>query len=411
LRAGGLRLAVGVLLEATAKRRVVPLHRAKGARLPALLCFAALLFPLASPARALTVFAEGRVAAAQADPAVAQRSALALALARAVEAALERHVASVELRSRAADVRGTFLARPSPYIQRYSITSEGIEADELVVRVEAEVAAERVLAELRAKGFRVHQLGARPRLLVAPVGGPGATAVAEGLRRVLDVQGYVVRALPETPSDEAAGEAQAASWARNLGCHVALVVTAGTEDELRSAPPATPRDAPGLEAVGPARSGIRAQGWLVDSRREVVLGRGEAAARAEAPDAVAATARAARRAGERLGALLLNQLEQSGWNVGDERQVFDLAVEGLPGAALVEAIGRALPAVTEVRSAALKEVGYRSAVWRVDAVDAGLGPEALLGALRLPRGWLAWLATSDQPDGSARTVRAQWRER
>lgn len=339
---------------------------------------------------------------------MAQRSALAVALARAVEAALERHVASAELRARAADVRGTFLARPSPYIQRYSITSEGIEADELVVRVEAEVAAERVLAELRAKGFRVHQLGARPRLLVAPVGGPGATAVAEGLRRVLDVQGYVVRALPETPSAEAAGEAQAASWARNLGCHVALVVTAGTEDELRSAPP---RDAPGLEAVGPARSEIRAQGWLVDSRREALLGRSEAAARAEAPDAVAATARAARRAGERLGALLLNQLEQSGWNLGDERQVLDLAVEGIPGAALVEAIGRALPAVTEVRSVALKEVGYRSAVWRVEAVDGGLGPEALLGALRLPRGRLAWLATADHPDGSVRTVRAEWRER
>ncbi|MEW6489408.1 MAG: hypothetical protein AB1578_16015 [Thermodesulfobacteriota bacterium] len=377
-----------------------------------LLCLAVLLLPFAPPALALTVFAEGRVAAAQADPAVAQRSALAVALARAVEAVLERHVSPAELRTRANDVRGTFLARPSPYIQRYSISSEGTERGDFVVRVEAEVAAERVLTELRAKGFRVHQLTARPRLLVAPLGGPGATAIAVGLRRVLEAQGYVVRALPEAPSEEAAGEAQAARWARDLGCHVALLVTAaGPEDEPRRLPPEDAEGGPGTERDGPARSGIRAQGWIVDSRREGLLGQSEATAWGEGPDAVAATAQAARRAGERLGAVLLDQLEQSGWNLGDDRQVLDLVVEGLPGAALVEAIGRALPAVTEVRAASLKEVGYRSAVWRVDALDAGLGPEALLGALRLPRGRLAWLATSDLSDGSVRTVRAEWRER
>lgn len=379
---------------------------------PAILCLAVLLFSFSTPALALTVFAEGRVAAAQGDPAVAQRAALALALARAVEAVLERHVAAVELRARAADVRGTFLARPSPYIQRYAIASEGTEGGDFVVNVEAEVAADRVLTELRARGFQVHQLAARPRLVVAPLGGPASTAVALGLRRVLDAQGYVVRALPEAPSDEAAGEAQAAGWARDLGGHVALVVTAaGLEDEPAALPPAGAPEGPGLPAEGPVRSGIRARGWLVDARRETLLGRSEAEAWAEAPDGVAATARAAQRAGERLGALLLNELEQSGWNLGDHLQVLHLEVEGLLGAAILEAIGRALPAVAEVRSAALKEVGYRSAVWRVEALDAGLGPEALLGALRLPRGRLAWLAGSDLPDGSVRTVRAEWRER
>lgn len=371
----------------------------------ALLSPAFLVPPPAASASTLTVFVEGRASAAAVDPATAQHSALTVALTRAVQAVLERHVAAPELRSRAAEMRREFLDRPLPYIQRYAVSHEGFDGEDLVVDLEAEVARDSVLARLRAMGVPVHVLSARPRILVAALGGPGATAAAQGLRRVLDAQGYTTRSFPGSPSGGTADAADAARWARDLGCHLTFVVLSGSGEAESASGGGTPAD-----AEARYRASASAQGWIVESRREDLLARGKAAGRAEAGDPVAAAARAAGRAGERLASGLLDQLEQSGWGLGERVELVDLVVEGIPGASVLEAIGRALPSVTEVRSASLREVGRGVAVWRLEALDAGLGPEALVGALRLPRGRLGWLETAPGTEGQPGLLRAAWVE-
>ncbi|MFU8857124.1 MAG: hypothetical protein ACNA8S_08970 [Deferrisomatales bacterium] len=320
---------------------------------------------------------------------MAQRAALAAALSRAVGSVLERHVSPQDLRSRAPELRSTFLARPLPYIQRYSIVLEDVEGDELVMSVEAEIDRDSVLARLRALGVLVHVLPARPRVAVVPLGGSAAEGGARALRRVLEAQGYVTRSLPADFS-QAPDQSAAARWARDLGCHVAFVL---------------------FPQAGGREASVALEGWIVEARRGDLLARGEAAAGAEAEDPVEAAARAARRAGERLAASLLARLEQSGWSLGEEVERFDLAVEGLRAPSLVEAIGRSLPLVAEVREATLREVRYGSAVWRLEARDAGLGPEALLGALRLPQGRLVWRETLPGDEGGVGVVRAEWVER
>jgi len=370
-----------------------------------------LLAPLLTArAWALPVVADGRVPVDGGNPAVAQRAALAVALARAVELVLERHVPASELQTRAREVKAAFLARPSPYIQRYSISSEGPEGDGFTVSLEAEVAQEKLLGELRAMGFSVHLLAARPRILVAALGGGEATAVAQGLRRILDAQGYVARTFPGAAA-ETVDEAAAAGWARDLGCHVAFAVFAAPEEEAPAPEGGAAGPAP-VEAPPPrVRAADRARGWVVDARRATLLGQAEVVAVGEGADPVAASGRAATRAGERLASALLAQLEQSGWELGATEEVIELAVRGLTGPAVLELIQKALPSVTEVRSAELAEVGHRSAVWRLTVRDGGLGPGALVVALRLGRGRLSWVETIPAAPGHPLVVHAEWLER
>jgi len=337
---------------------------------------------------------------------VAQRSAVALALADAVRTALERHVPASALRERAREVRSTFLARPSPYVQRYAITSEGLEGDEFVVTLEADVAEAKVLTQLRAMGLPVHELPARPRVLVAALAGEGSTAAAQAVRRTLEAQGFWVRTFPGDPAAQV-DEGAAAAWGRDLGCHVTFAVAAERVGE---------GEGPGQEATlgevaaGPpgVRAAVLARGWAVDTHTGRLLGQAEVQAPAWSGDAVAAAAVAAGRAGGRLGNGLLAALEQSGWAPGAESRSLDLEVRGIPGPAEVEALQRALPALTEVRAVELRSLGFRTAVWRIVAADTGLGWDAVVSSVHLPRGRLAWLGSELPADGGPEVVRAEW---
>jgi hypothetical protein len=358
---------------------------------------------------------EVRVPDPEGNLAVARRRALGLALSRAVETVVARHVPAAEVAERRRDLRSIFFSQPSPFVQRYGITSEGYSGEDLVLSLDADVSQQKILGELRARGFTARVLPARPRVLVAALGGPEAAEAAREVRRRLEAEGTPARVLPE---GERFGvdEAQLAAWALELGCHVAFGVTVVPPPE-ESEPAEAPAPAePAGDIWGPApapRVAERAlaQGWVVDARTRAVLGRAEAAAEGEGIDAEAARGRAYSRVGEHLAYALLAELEQSGWVPGEVARTVDLEVEGLPGPDAVEAIQRALPLVADVRRAELREIGHRSATWRVDALSTGVGWDALLDAVRLPRGRLM-LAGGDWvgAEGVPERVRALWVE-
>lgn len=100
---------------------------------------------------------------------------MASALGRAVEAAVERHVPASQLTSRAADLRAGVYARPGDWVRRYAIVAEVAEPGAVRLTVEADVDRDRLLQELRAKGFAVVRLATAPRVLVVAEGsGPAA---------------------------------------------------------------------------------------------------------------------------------------------------------------------------------------------------------------------------------------------
>jgi hypothetical protein len=330
--------------------------------------------------------------------AVAQRSAVALALADAVRTVVERHASASAVAARARDVRNTFFAGPASYVQRYAITSEGLEGQEFVVTLEADVDEAKVLADLRTLGIPVRQLAARPRVLVAALGGEASAAVVRAVRRTLEAQGFVTRDLPGAPP-ESADAGVAAAWGRTQGCHVTFAVSAERVGAGEGS------DVP---ASTGARAEVLARGWAVETRAGRLLGQAEGQASAWAGEPAAAAAVAAGRAGIRLGNGLVAALEQSDWGPGEETRSVDLEVQGIPGPAEVEALQRALPTLTEVRGAALRSVGFRRAVWRIAAADTGLGWEAVVSALRLPKGRIAWLGSELAGDGAPEVVRAEW---
>jgi len=338
--------------------------------------------------------------------AVAQRTAVALALADAVRMAVERHAPASALEARSRDVHKTFLTRPSPYVRRYGITSEGLEGSDFVVTLAADVAEEKVLADLRAMGLPVMQLAARPRVLVVALGGDDSTVAVQAVRRTLDAQGFVVRAYPGEPPAQV-DEGVVAAWGRDLGCHVAFAVTAGPVSGEEQGEGQGPGEGDGVLNEG-VKAAVRATGWAVDTHTGVLLGQAEGRALGWGEDAVAAAAVAARRAGGRLGNGLVAALEQSHWTPGDQVRSVMLEVVHIPGPAEVEALQRALPELTEVRSVALRAVGYHTATWLIAAVDSGQSWEAVVASVRLPRGRLAWVGGGLPAPGDPEVVKTEW---
>jgi hypothetical protein len=351
---------------------------------------------------------EGEAPVEFGDLAAARQEALARALAEAVAIALRRHVPSVAREERRDLLSATFLRRPTAFLLRYSVLFE--EADNTVVRVriEAEVAWEKLLAELRSREVPVSVLDARPRLLLVGLGDGESLLAVEAVSRVLEGQGFRTRTLPGDAESQADATV-AAAWARDLGCHLAVGITtgrveSGAEEQGRgsAAPPGEGTD---------SRVITVAAGWIVDARSATEIGRVEARGwgRAETPEQ--ALAQASTRAGRSLGHLLLAAIEQSGWRPGEIVREVDLRVEGIPDPLLLEEIQQEVRSAPEVVRADLRDVGPRTATWRVAAYDSGLAWDAVVGAFRLPRGRLERTGQSLPLDGDLPTIRAVWSER
>ena len=369
-------------------------------------------FGTAGTAPALTVAAEGRVRVVDGEWVRSRQAALGAALRRAVQVVLERHVPAEELRRRAREVDAAFLSRASNHVVRWAISSETQVSGSLRISTEVDVDREKLLEQVRDLGFTVLQLVTAPRILVLPAGAAEVTSAGRALRGVLESEGFRTRVFPVDPGI-AGNEASVSEWARGLGCHVVFVVRVG---EMAASPPDLPQDEGlGLGWLGPddrVRVGVTGRGWVVDARGERTLGRTEAVAEGEGSGPVDAAAAAATRAGRELAYPMLALLEQSGWTPGVEARALAVQVEGLVEPALVEELGAELAVVTEVRRVELRELGYRSAVWRVEAVDSGLAWDTILASIRLRRGRLAWrgggLALGD---GTPEVVRMEWVDR
>ena len=150
---------------------------------------------------------------------------------------------------------------------------------------------------------------------------------------------------------------------------------------------------------------------MIDARAQTTVGTAQTLAEVIGDGVVEAAAAASSKAGRDLAYPLLAVLEQSGWAPGAELRALRIQVDGLVEPALVEEIGAELAAVAEVEKAGLWEVGYRSAIWQVEAVDSGLRWDTILGSIRLQRGRLVWRggglsASADRP----RVVQAAWVE-
>ncbi len=371
------------------------------------------------PLRALAtpIVAEGEVQVVDGDLPRAREAAVTAALARAVGIVVARHVPGAGLDAPHPELEKQFLSNPLANVLRYAVVDEDVDRGRVRVTVEAEVDRQGLLARVREAGYAVVRLGARPRVLVYG----SARQVPEGieaLRAVLDAEGFTTRGLAgevEGPGDAA----ELAAAARDSGCHVAVAVNVRSREPQRvPSGPAAPGESTELAgsaawaAPTPSRVfevSVDVEGWLVEGRNAEVLGQAVASATEVGAEPVVLTARAAARAGREVAYRLLAQLEQSGWSPGDRVEAFDLRLSGLDAPPLVETIQGGLAGVTEVREVSLRELGYRSAVWRIVVADAGLGWEALLEAVRAPGGHLA-LERVLEADGPpwVTTVQAVW---
>ena len=254
-----------------------------------------------------------------------------------------------------------------------------------------------------------YNLAVAPRVLVVSFGTTEGIAAADSLREVLEGEGFRVRALPAEPA-RAGDEPTLSEWARSLGCHVAVSVTAGaTQDNPGAASTSAPAQPP---YEGGARVRAFARGWVVDSLRAQNLGRAQAEADLRGPDPIEARARAAARAGRELGYSLLAPLEQSGWVPPGSVRTVAFQVIGLPHAGLVEQIEIELAALAEARRVTLWEVGHRRAVWRAEMVDTGLQWDTVVTAIRLREGRIAWRGSEPAAgEVSLGTWLAEWVEK
>ncbi|GAB4255857.1 MAG: hypothetical protein Kow0092_01370 [Deferrisomatales bacterium] len=306
----------------------------------------------------------------------ARRRALEDALSRAVSAVVERYVPAAELRARRDELAGSLLRPPRSFVLRYGIVRQLMGPEEVRVVADVEVDRARLLSALEAHRVAVVRLGARPRLLIVPTGGDLASRAAKALGEILEEEGFrSVRRAIEGEAD--VQDAALAAWAWGEGCHLALAVAAEA-----AADPEAPD--PGEGAVGgPAPSAVRAtvRGRLIDARSGWVVGQRQVVVAVEADEG--GEPAAGEEAGRRLAAPVLADLEQSGWSLEGPVAQVDLRVEGVPDPAALEAVGRELRALTEVRRVALREVGYRSALWRLEVIESGFGWDALLAATRL----------------------------
>lgn len=354
---------------------------------------------------AVPISTEAEVASRDGDLAAARRAALDAALSGAVEVVVDRHVSPPDREGPGRAPVAALLSHPSRYILRYGISSEDLGAAGSVrVEVEAEVDRDRVLAELRRRGVPVHVLDVRPRVLLVPAGGPFASPTARSLRDVFEAEGFRTRLFPGGTA-ESVDEAQASAWARDLGCHVAAVVV-GTP----TPPPDQESHAETPAAGEQARErALHAEGWLVDALGGGLLGRAAAVAARSEEDGDPTRPRAAARAGRTLAYALLADLEQSGWRPAGQPVSLELEVDGLPGVAAVEAVQGELASTTEFRRVTLRRVGHRRATWAIEALAGGLGWDAVLGAVRVSPGRLAYRGGEvPGPDGSEELVRARW---
>jgi hypothetical protein len=362
----------------------------------------------ASGVRASPIVREVRVPVEEGDPAKARSTALTQALTGAVEIFLRVHVPATELQERAKEVRNAFLARPSRHVLRYSLLSETIEGADLQAAVAVELNRDGLFNELRGRGFSVQTLAIAPRILVVSFGSTEGIAAAESVRQILEAEGFRARALPGDPA-RADDEQTVSAWARSLGCHIAVGVTAEATEDV-PAPVST--TAPEQTIEGGARVRVLARGWALDSLRGQSLGNAEAEADRELPDAIEARIRAAASAGRELAYSLLAPLEQSAWSLPGPVQPMAVQVNGLPNAGLVEQIDFELAGLAEAREVRLWEVGYRSAVWRAEMAETGLRWDAVFGAIRLREGRIAWRALEPAAGGEKlETLVAGWVEK
>lgn len=351
----------------------------------------------AAPARA--VLAESSASAAQGG----RRLALEGALAEAVRIVASRHVTPAERQAHEAQFRAV-LASPSQYVRRYSIQAESADADVARVRVAADVDRDTLLADLEKAGVAVRRLAVFPRVLVGAT--PSAPRAAELLLLRLREEGIDARLLPQE-GDAAPTPESLRAAATAAGFHVAAYLAVGAQ-----ALPSLP--VPGVVAPDqPVEIDLEVGmgGGLLDARTGEWLSRGEEKrfTRGQSPEEAAA--QGVEQCAEALAQRFLEDLFLSGWTPGTEREELEIRIAGLDSPGLVPLLQRALAESAEFQGVRLDRIEAGAAVWRVTALRSGFSWGAVLGALNVPGGGVAWVpapANAARKPGEPARVDGRW---
>lgn len=324
--------------------------------------------------------------------AASSRGDLQNALSKAMELMVARHVGPEAIKSRAGELKSSFYSKPSKFISLYSVIPSladefGEVGDE--IEVEADVDRDKLLDALRSRGFDVRRMSAFPRIAVIAKEDPLSASAVKFFKGVLEKRGFNVKVFSVEGEME---EQEASDIARDLGCHIALLFSV----EEKFADNSRGGSFSLLDFEFSEKSPIIidkplvfAAVQVVDSSSERILGMVEAEAFGRGPDKQEALVYVAARVGKKLTEPFIALLEQSEWSPGVEAVETLIRIKGLAHPSALEEIQKELLAITEILSADLRGIGFRTALWTVTALDSGISWKAVLSSVKLSRGRLA----------------------
>lgn len=314
---------------------------------------------------------------------------------KALEASLLAAVSSVVARHTDAGQRAelssqlkAILSKARSFVSRYSVENEEVADGVFYVRYQADVDREALLAALEAAGFKVFRLDALPRVLVAATGDGLSMSAANAAAALFRAEGLEA-SVYELPAESVEAMAKTALA---KGYHLSLIVsvTEAVDEKALAAEDGPPAPPPPDGEPEPVKVELNCSATVVDARTGEAIGKADLVSLSEGIDAGEARADALERGGEELFEEAFSALVKSGWKLGETTVALTLRVGGLDSPAMATELTALLAGIAEFKKIELNQIEYRSAQWRVNAVNPGNDWQAVLSRLKPSRGVVRW---------------------